>query len=337
MPVGSSDTPSPAAAGRAGEGLPIKVYALIQQQKKEWELAKTNYAGLAKIESRTFNFDGFQIVAQFNPERIRSSAAKTDDQSIQQRPCFLCVENQPKEQLCVDFREKYTLLINPYPIFPAHLTIPLNQHLIQEIEPYFSDMLDLSKELPDFTIFYNGPKCGASAPDHFHFQAGSKGMMPVENEINAIASTNGELLFKSDQTMVTAIGNKYLRKLILLQSSSKTELARHFQKILIALKETGQDGEPMMNILANFENGRWRIILFPRDKQRPTQFYAEGDERILMSPASAEMGGLVILPRKEDFKKLTKNNITDIYKQVTMNEHDFEKLKIALAVGGKIK
>ncbi|MGQ7868912.1 DUF4922 domain-containing protein [Sunxiuqinia sp. sy24] len=303
------------------------VNALLEQQKQGWPLAQANYLGLKQVESRTISFDGFQIQLQFNPERIRSSAAKTDFKSIQQRACFLCADSRPPEQQGVSFGEDYTVLINPFPIFEKHLTIPLNRHSPQEITPYFSDLLDLSRQLPEFTVFYNGPKCGASAPDHFHFQAGNRNRMPVDSEIGPIASRWGELLFKDEKTSITAVGKKYLRKLCYLRSESKEALVFHMDRIRGFLNERGQEGEPMMNLLANYRANQWELILFPRDQQRPRQFFAEGASQILMSPASVEMGGLVILPRKKDFKQLTACDVRDIYGQVSINDADFEELK----------
>ena len=303
------------------------VEELIKQQKESWELARTNYAGLSKIESKTFRYEDFSIVAQFNPERIRSSAAKTDAQSIKKRPCFLCAQNRPSEQIGIDFREKYTLLVNPYPIFQKHLTIALNEHLAQNITPYFSDMLDLSKALPEFTLFYNGAECGASAPDHFHFQAVNRNQMSIDLEIENITNTYGEELFRNKATTINAVGENYLRNLIRIQSSSAKEIAFHVLNLLDSLKTRNHDEEPMVNILCSYKNDEWNVTVFPRDKQRPSQFFAQGDEQILISPAAVELGGVAIVPRKEDFVKITKDQLTDIYRQVTINETDFDLLK----------
>ena len=307
--------------------LSTQVEELIRQQKESWQLAKANYAELAKIESKTFCYDYFSIIAQFNPERIRSSAAKTDTQSIKKRPCFLCEHNRPLEQIGVDFRKKYTLLVNPYPIFQKHLTIALNEHLPQNITLYFSDMLEQSKALPEFTLFYNGAQCGASAPDHFHFQAVGNSPMPIDVEIEDIANIYGEELFKNGSTVITAIGKEYLRNLVRIQSSSAKELASLFNKLLDFLRTQPHDDEPMLNILCSFKNDVWNVIVFPRDKQRPSQFFAQGNEQILISPAAVELGGVAIVPRKEDFEKLTKEKLKDIYQQVTINNADFNLLK----------
>ena len=303
-----------------------QVDGMIKQQRESWPVACQNYEGLKKVEEKTFQFNDFSIIVQFNPERIRSSAAKTDDRSIRERACFLCPGNRAEKQWGVDYHGKYTILINPFPIFPEHLTIPLNRHLPQEIEPFFPDMLGLSKQLPAFTIFYNGPKCGASAPDHFHFQAGTKGMMPVDREIGVI-SEYGEELFDNGKISVKGAGVNYLRQLIIMTSSFEEELERQFRKIAGILKERGEEGEPMMNILATWENGQWRVIIFPRDRQRPDQFFASGKKQLVMSPASVELGGLAILPRREDFDKINRHDLVSIYRQVSINEKDFEIVK----------
>ncbi|MEN6456128.1 MAG: DUF4922 domain-containing protein [Prolixibacteraceae bacterium] len=309
------------------ENLSDQVRSLICQQKKVWPLLRQNYAGLEKIESKIYSFNSFKVIAQYNPERIRSSAAKTDEASIRERPCFLCKKNRPKEQQGIDFQGRYTVLANPYPIFPEHLTIPLNEHLPQRIEPYFPDMLLLSRQLPGFTVFYNGPECGASAPDHFHFQAGTAGIMPADTEIEKILSLHGDLLFQDKQIMVRSVGTAYLRKFIVLSSASEEELTRCFAQILRILEERGEKDEPMMNIISAYQHERWGVIIFPRDKQRPWQFDEEGNRKIVMSPASVELGGLAVLPRKEDFDKLTKDDLASIYNQVTINDADFDLIK----------
>ncbi len=307
--------------------LEISINELIEQQKQDWELARINYLGLRKVESKSFEFDGFKILAQYNPERIRSSAAKTDTNSIAQRACFLCQTNQPAEQRGVSFGSDYTILINPFPIFTEHLIISANKHLPQEIAPYLTELMTLSNALPGFTIFYNGPKCGASAPDHFHFQAGNKDQMPLDVEIKQVLEKWGEPLFQNKQTSITALGKKYLRKLICLTSTSKKELIHVIEAVLGLMTRCPDESEPMMNILSRYQNGQWTVVLFPRQRQRPQQFYAEGTEQILISPASVEMAGLVILPRKEDFDKLTQDDLTDIYGQVSIDDRSFEKLK----------
>jgi ATP adenylyltransferase/5',5'''-P-1,P-4-tetraphosphate phosphorylase II len=156
-----------------------QVNGLISRQMNDWSLAGNNYAALAGVKVKRFEVNGREVQVQFNPARIVSSAAKVDDKSLSERRCFLCAANRPVEQEGLAWGDLYTILVNPFPIFPRHLTIPSNNHKPQRIKGRIGDMLGLAADLHDFVIFYNGPKCGASAPDHCHFQAGSKGLMSL--------------------------------------------------------------------------------------------------------------------------------------------------------------
>ncbi|MFV0377948.1 MAG: DUF4922 domain-containing protein [Mangrovibacterium sp.] len=306
--------------------LETKIEQLIEEQTRNWELARKNYNDLARVEKRSFWFDGFQLEVQFNPGRIRSSAANTNRKAIAERPCFLCRTNRPDEQAAVDFCGKYEILINPFPIFGRHLTVVAYEHRPQLIAGRMSDMLDLAEELPGFTLFYNGPKCGASAPDHFHFQAGQKGLMPVDRELNELG-TKLEKLSESKSTQIYALDKSYLRQLLIFKSVDRNELAAVFEKVVQLLPKNESEDEPMMNILARFDDDGWQLLLFPRGKQRPCQYFREGSGQILMSPASVEMGGLAILPREEDFEKIRAEDLIDIYKQVSLNQEAFDTLK----------
>ena len=172
----------------------IKVRQLLDAQLTNWEQARNNYNALANVEVKEVEINGFPVKIQFNPGRIQSSAAKVDAKSIQERKCFLCAANSPAVQEGIDYSGvagEYEILINPFPIFPKHLTIPDKKHVNQTIgdnnlKGRFEDMLDLSKILDEYVLFYNGPKCGASAPDHIHFQAGNKGFLPLEDNYSAL-------------------------------------------------------------------------------------------------------------------------------------------------------
>lgn len=162
--------------------------SLLTEQKENWELARTNFAGLKTVRTKSFNFGDFEVKVQFNPARIVSSGAKVDAKTIAERKCFLCTENRPAEQTAVDAGD-YLVLVNPFPIFPEHFTIPRKEHVDQQIKPYFADMLELAEALDDYLIFYNGPRCGASAPDHMHFQAGTKNFLPLVNDYKRLKDT----------------------------------------------------------------------------------------------------------------------------------------------------
>lgn len=302
--------------------------SLVEQQKVSWETAAKNYNALKNIETRVFDFGHFKIKAQCNPERIRSSAAKTDTRSISARPCFLCLNNLSKEQKGLLFREKYLVLTNPYPIFPKHLTISKLEHIPQQILPYFKDLLELSESLPDFTVFYNGPKCGASAPDHFHLQAGNNGFLPVVDEFEILEDNHTEIILQDKSFKIVAVEN-YLRRFISIISSDKQQILKNFEFIYHQLEINSKE-EPKMNILSNYIRGKWRVILFPRNAQHPSHFFKPEEKRIVVGPASVELGGVLILPREGDFKKITKQEIAEIYDEVSIEPEKFEKLKAAI-------
>ena len=268
-----------------------KVEQLFQQQLIGWELAKNNYQALQQAKVKTFDVGGYRYLVQFNPARMVSSSAKVDAQSIRERKCFLCAENRPAEQKGIIFDGRYEILVNPYPIFPRHLTIPSLDHTPQQIISRFGDMLDLAQQLDDYTILYNGPKCGASAPDHFHFQAGNKGFLPIENDRN-------------------------WRHNLRIESENKQDILMRFLQIYDTLPLQPDDTEPMMNILTWYKNGAWTICIFPRKKHRPDCYFAEGDANMIISPASVDMGGVLITPLEKDFEKITSEDIAGILDEV---------------------
>ncbi|VAW16445.1 Putative glycosyltransferase [hydrothermal vent metagenome] len=302
-----------------------KAKQLFTQQIEEWELARTNYKQLAGVKAREFLFEGFKVKVQFNPGRIISSSAKVDKKSIAGRACFLCAKNRPKEQRGVESGD-YEILVNPFPIFPGHFTIPRKKHLPQLIMPYFGDMLELSRGIPGFTVFYNGPECGASAPDHFHFQAVGEEFMPINNEIGVLKKRGGgSILVLGQPCRVVDDG---LRKFFVLEGSSKEMLKRQFAHIINAMGKLHPNGggEPMLNVLSNFNNDAWRVLIFPRGKHRPWQYFEEGGKNILLSPASVDMGGVLITPLEKDFKKISREDIRDIFHQVLLPEDEFNAL-----------
>ncbi|WP_462319422.1 DUF4922 domain-containing protein [Marinilabilia sp.] len=303
-----------------------KVDHLIDEQVVNWPMAKGNYEGLNEVKIRSLEFGpATEMRVQFNPARIRSSAAKVDAKSIQERKCFLCEDNLPPEQNKVPFRDDYLILVNPFPIFPRHLTIPHVRHTDQRIKGRLSDMMMLARELPEFVVFYNGPRCGASAPDHFHFQAGNKGFMPIEEEFRY--HPRKSLLIDRKDVRVFCVDN-YLRKTLVFEGEQPDEIECWFNRVYRFLDSIQKNGEePMLNILCSWENGSWRLIVFPRQGHRPRQFYAEGEEQIVLSPASVDFGGVLITPREEDFEKLNTDLVKDIFNQVTLNKHDWELVK----------
>ncbi|MGB4414818.1 MAG: DUF4922 domain-containing protein [Paludibacter sp.] len=301
---------------------PIKT--LFEEQLKSWELARVNYAGLKTVKTKVFSFDDFEIKVQFNPARIVSSGAKMDAKTIADRPCFLCAENRPAEQQGVD-AGNYTVLVNPFPIFPEHFTIPRKEHADQQIKPYFSDMLELAEALDDYLVFYNGPKCGASAPDHIHFQAGTKDFLPLVNDYKRLKSTHTELLVDAQGYQIFTMKN-YLRTVYCIESNSikasKIAFDSLYEKFQTpapsSILSQVEYAEPLMNIVCNFEAGKWYTFVLPRKAFRPWQYIAEGDRQLLVSPATVEMCGIFITPVESHFERITKEDVLSILEQVSI-------------------
>lgn len=301
---------------------------LLEDQKQSWPLLNENYQNLSSTKIRTFEFDGFEIKVQFNHARINSSSADVSEDAIKSRKCFLCLDNLPKEQTALIYNKNFVILANPYPIFPEHFTISKKNHMPQTLIGNFAEMLALSHDLGKYySVFYNGPKCGSSAPDHMHFQAATKNVMPVEYEFDKMVNKFSKEVLRNKKIEVRFF-EKHLRYFISFESRDKGELLYVFKTLIYALRKISPPHEePLINMLANYQENIWRLIFFPRSKHRPEQFFANGDNQLLISPATVDMSGLIITPREEDFLKITKDDVIDIYKQVTIAKEYFEFLR----------
>jgi ATP adenylyltransferase/5',5'''-P-1,P-4-tetraphosphate phosphorylase II len=301
---------------------------LFETQKIDWSMLALGYKSLEDVKTKSFQFDGFTIKAQFNAGRITSTSAKVDAKSINERKCFLCKENLPENQKGILYYDKYLILCNPYPIFPEHFTITYKEHLQQRILDTFSDMLDLSKDLSKFyVVTYNGPRCGASAPDHLHFQAGNKYFMPIIDEFHQIKNEYGKVIYEDDVLSFYAIDDG-LRKFISIESIDKELIVNTFNQFYNTYFELmNKVQEPMMNIVCFYEEEfGWRLIVYLRRKHRPDVFFAEDETKLMLSPAVIDISGVCVLPREEDFKHITKAMIENIFKEVFMDEKKFNEL-----------
>lgn len=299
----------------------------LLEQNHTWKLSADNYRGLDQVKEREFHIDGFMIKVQYNPERMRSSIAKVDQNSIAARKCFLCAENRPAGQISMDLGNDFLLLVNPFPIFQTHFTIPSVHHIPQRLVPCLEAMFDITRQMQGYLLFYNGPECGASAPDHLHFQAGESEFLPVESEFKALKQTAGSLLFQSDQLKIWAFDH-YLRKMISFETDTMQLGINAIKKIITRFREIQPDkAEPMINLLCCFSEGKWVAHLFPRKLHRPAQFFKQGDDQLLISPGSVDFGGVFVTPRREDFDKITATDISDIFNQVSLDTETFEILK----------
>ena len=299
---------------------------LFNLQIKNWELMKTNYEALKDVRTKSFWYSGFKLNIQFNSGRIKSTSAVVDKNSIANRQCFLCLNNLPEEQKGILIKDKFILLCNPYPILPQHFTIATLEHKPQAIEEYFSDFLELSKIFSDkYSLIYNGPACGASAPDHLHFQAGTKNFIPIGNDIQQIKNKYGKVVREVEEGTITFI-NDGLRRIIFIESTDQLYIENNFSKIVkIYGEQTEYKPEPLMNLVCsfNYESG-WSLIIFLRSKHRPEIYFKNDPDKIIISPAAIDLGGLIIAPREEDFNKIDVKLLQEIISEVSLNSKTFE-------------
>ncbi len=302
---------------------------LFKSQLTNWQLLKKNYDSLKKVQTKSFWYDGFKLIVQFNLERIKSTSAKVDEDSVKNRKCFLCIENLPSEQKGIILFDEYILLCNPYPIFPQHFTVSSLKHKSQRISESFDEFLEITRALsPKYSLFYNGPACGASAPDHLHFQAGTKNFIPIENDIQQMKNDFGRII-KEDELITTAFIDDGLRKLIFIESEDKKNIKESFRVIYNSYKkQSGTKPEPMMNIISSYKaEFGWSVIIFLRNKHRPERFFKKDPEKMLISPAAIDLGGVVVTPREEDFLKTDKDNLQQIINEVSLDIKKFSTLE----------
>jgi hypothetical protein len=299
--------------------------ALLHQQLSSWPQLIEGYAGLKSARVREIDCDGDSVFVQFNPRRIVSSGAKVDPKSISERKCFLCMGNLVPEQKGVLYQDAFTILCNPFPIVDQHLTIPHVNHTRQRIEGFVPVFLDLAREMsPAFTLFYNGPKSGASAPDHMHFQACPAGATPIER----LAATSPRREMRKLRNGVAFSSLKYVdRNVILAESNNKGQLEKFFDEMLSSMKRVLHiDEEPMVNVFCSYHAGSWRMIVFVRRKHRPDIFFKEGDEKMLISPAALDVGGVIVTPIERDFNRLDAKLIRSIYDEVLLDNKTVERI-----------
>jgi len=292
----------------------MKMQQLLERQMESWPLATENYRALEQVEIREIVVNGVPFVVQFNPARMASSTANIDPQAIKERPCFLCGHNLPFGQEALSYRaqsgNEYMILCNPFPIFPRHFTIPDVAHTDQLISGRIEDMLEMANQLQEFVLLYNGPRCAASAPDHFHFQAGDKGFLPLQVLIDGGGSIA-----------------HYPVPAFVFESEEASSVSASFHLLSALLHEAApQEPEPMFNLLCWKTGARYCLVVFPRKGRRPTQFYAEGADNILISPGSVDLGGVWITPLEKDFRKLTEADIADIINQLSIETNIYNQI-----------
>ena len=306
---------------------PSEVEDFFQSEKKNWSDAATRYEALSGVQTRTLtweqgaenNVQCSMLNVQWNPARMVSTGANISKQAIEKRPCFLCDSNRPVEQHALPVLGQYQLLVNPFPILPKHFTIPVREHTPQLIKNRFQDLFKIAQEMPDYMVFYNGPLCGASCPDHMHLQAGSRGIAPLERDWKRIFEPN----LKPFAEGISLLTN-YPCPVLVIRTSEAAEAEDRFQRIYNTLPLHKGEAEPRMNIVCWQQDGEVVTLVFPRAKHRPACYTAQGEEQLLVSPGALDMCGLLITPREQDFKKLTPELAAAILQEVSLNVEDIK-------------
>lgn len=298
-----------------------EINALIYSQIEEWPQAATGFGALQSVQTRDISVPGIDVRVQFNPARMVSTGAKIDAVSVKARKCFLCEANRPEAQRGIAWGDHYTILVNPFPIFPRHLTIPDDSHIPQQIKGRICDMVQLSMDLEGYTIFYNGPKCGASAPDHMHFQAGNSDFLPFWN---AIENDSLKTLANESGTMLSISGCLPFNVFV-IEGTSSHDCEALFDRLYEALPQREDETEPMMNVLCRTIAGRIELVVIPRKKHRPS-FYGTDEGCMVLSPASVDLGGVFITPRAEDYANLDSSTVQKVYDELCLSLEEIKEI-----------
>ena len=283
----------------------------FNRQLEKWDDARHRFRDLKHVETKKLSEE---VRLQFNPARIMSTGAKIDKKTLGERPCFLCDKNRPKEQMSQQIDERFHLLVNPFPILPVHFTIPARKHQPQAIYKNYGEMhrfLSLHSEL---MVFYNGPKCGASAPDHLHFQAGTSGILPLQANWQRLSRNLTDIISLNDEEKIAVVRDFIVPAFVIISKSEESDETL-FHRLYKSMPMRGDETEPMMNIIAWRKGDEYISVVIPREKHRPEAYFAEGDAQVMVSPGALDMSGLIITPREEDFHKLTEESATTILQE----------------------
>ena len=311
-----------------------RIHKFVGDQLSRWPLACNNFRALKDVRVRELEVGGLTVKLQFNPARMISSAAKLTKEEIAKRRCFLCRENRPPEQIMLKFEgrkgKKYDILVNPYPIFPDHLVIAKSKHTDQSIWHRYIDMLDLAKKYHGCAFFYNGPKSGASAPDHHHFQGVPKGMMPLENDINhyldqltQVESQENPLNYLvSNQDAHLYHYQKFTTGVFVLRSETSKSAAKLFYRLLDCADIPEGEPEPLINLYSWWSHGEFRTVVVFRRSHRSHHYWSEGPDHLTMSPGCADMAGVFIVPVEKEYDALTSEWLSDMVREVSVPEEE---------------
>ena len=296
----------------------------FNRQLEVWTDARHRFRDLKHVETRQFSD---QLKLQWNPARIVSTGAKIDKKTLGERPCFLCDKNRPKEQMSKQIDEKFHLLVNPFPILPVHFTIPARKHQPQLIYKNYGEMHRFISLHSELMVFYNGPKCGASAPDHLHFQAGTNGILPLQTNWQRLSRNLTDIISLNDEEKISVVRDFIVPAFVIISKSAESDEAL-FRRLYKAMPQRGDETEPMMNIISWRKGEEFISVVIPREKHRPEAYFAEGCAQFVVSPGALDMSGLIITPREEDFRKLTEEKALSLLQECGVSE---EKMNAIIA------
>ncbi|NIQ39114.1 MAG: DUF4922 domain-containing protein [Proteobacteria bacterium] len=319
---------APYTKQHGNRGLSSRVWALYGQQREAWPEFRRGHDAIREAQTRWVWLESCWVLCQYMPHRIASASARVDPPSIEKRSCFLCPENLYPQEKALAYGEDYFILCNVSPIFDYHVVITHRDHVPQQLNEHFQRALTLARDLaPHFVVIYNGPRCGASAPDHLHFQAFPRDNLPLESQVWVDQSRHGhEIIIESDKIRIAA-PRGFSRHFLIFESRDSDVLSERFHQTLGALSEDEDSiGEPMVNLIMGYRGSTWRLILFPRRKHRPQCYYGTQDDQLLISPGAIDMAGMFIIPRKRDYHKVSPKILRDIYHEVTLSERRFANL-----------
>ena len=309
-----------------------RLSAFIRQQCAAWPRLREARHALDETLSRRVLLDDLEVQLQHNPDRMRSSASCVDSRSVARRPCFLCPHNLYPQQKALVFRQQWRVLNNPFPIFADHLVVAHQQHVPQSADAAMDAMVSFVTDLGcSFMAFYNGPTCGASAPDHLHFQACPAGSIPMTGQLAMLlkGGTGMPMLVPvpSSGPARGFTGTVDNRTLFVCLSPEPGLLVEMLQTVVGFLeKTTAGSYSPGVNILVSGSAEGYSGILFPRRAHRPSCFYEDGERRMIVSPGAVDMGGLVILPRRQDYAKMDRERMLHIFSEVCCSADIFKTL-----------
>ncbi len=294
----------------------------FNRQLEMWEDARHRFRDLKHVEVRQLSD---QLKVQFNPARIVSTGAKIDKHTLGERPCFLCERNRPKEQMTKQIDDHFQLLVNPFPILPVHFTIPATKHQPQSIYRHYGEMHRLLSLHSELMVFYNGPKCGASAPDHLHFQAGTSGVLPLQTNWQRLSRNLTDVISLNDEEKISVLRDFLVPAFVIISKSEDSD-EELFHRLYRSMPMRGDESEPMMNIIAWRKGEEFISVVIPREKHRPDAYFAEGEAQMMVSPGALDMAGLIITPREEDFSKINLDKATALLRECGISAEKTEAI-----------